>query len=220
MRKERGIMSQSIFKKLVAAIPVLALAATLAGCGGGGGNQTSTTNASNTGTGTATTTTTTVSASGTTLTQVERLARPAINEGLETANADLNAFNSIPPSSDVAALGTSAGSDAIATLIALGNNASQIQAIVAALIPDVMRIDTTITSGYTGGITFTGAPFTSNIATIPTGGRLILDDVIADTLAVLTHGAIVTDNVSYTGNNFAQGHQTLSTSFPYLAPPN
>lgn len=159
-------------------------------------------------------------AAGTTLVQSERLGRPAINEGLLITNDFLNAYNSIPPSSDVTALTTTpVGTEAIATLTALGNNAAQTNAIVAAFIPDVMRIDTTIVSTYAGGVTFTGAPFTSDIATIPTGGRLLADDVIDITLAVLTHAAITTDNVSYQGGgNVGQGHSPLSTTFPYMAP--
>src|SRR5207245_10888372 len=39
----------------------------------------------------------------TTYVQIERLARPAVNEGLVYTNDYLNAYNSIPPSSDLSA---------------------------------------------------------------------------------------------------------------------
>ena len=36
--------------------------------------------------------------------QVERLGRPAVNEGLVSTNAFLNAYNSIPPNQDITVL--------------------------------------------------------------------------------------------------------------------
>lgn len=205
-----------VIRSLSVAASTLGLAIVLAGCGGSGGS-----------TGTQPIPTGSlpnpapVEAATTTIVQVERLARPGINEGLLITNDFLNAFNAIAPTSDTAALSTAVGTEIVATLTALGNNSAAIGAIVNAFVPDVMRIDTTITSGYAGGVTFTGAAFTTDIASIPTGGRLILDDVIDITLTVLTHAAITTDNVSYTGGgNVGQGHSALSTSFPYLPTPH
>jgi hypothetical protein len=43
------------------------------------------------------------SSNGPTFVQIERLARPAVNEGLVTQNALLNAFNSVPPTADLSA---------------------------------------------------------------------------------------------------------------------
>ena len=154
--------------------------------------------------------------------QVERLARPAINEGLIVPNDFLNALNSVGPDFEAAALAgqqPAAGvagpivGDAIKTLKAVGNNDARANALVQAFLPDVMRIDTTKPSGYVNAVNAKGSPIT---------GRLLKDDVIDQTLSVLTNGAIKTDNVSYYGaqGNPGQGHQPLVSSFPYLALPN
>lgn len=218
------------FIKRFSVVPVLALLVMLVGCGGGGGstvnnNNSSTitaTNPSGQPPGVAVPVNAPVIAANTTLTQTERLGRPAINEGLVLTNDFLNAFNSIPPSQDAAALSGPVGAQIVAVLTAVGNTQTSIGALVNALIPDVMRIDTKITSGYTGGVTFVGAAFTTDIASIPSGGRLILDDVIDITLRLVLRNPAATDNINYTATpgNAATGHQPLSTSFPYLAPAN
>ncbi|NER99390.1 MAG: DUF4331 domain-containing protein, partial [Symploca sp. SIO1B1] len=78
---------------------------------------------------------------------------------------------------------------------------------------DVMRIDTSGTSGYGNELNAQGSPIR---------GRMLEDDVIDITLSVLTDGAIATDNVSYAGTpgNPSQGHDPLEPTFPYLALPN
>lgn len=52
-------------------------------------------------------------------TQIERLARPGINEALVRVNADLNAWNSIAPSLDLTTTATTVVADAAVTLEAL-----------------------------------------------------------------------------------------------------
>ena len=145
--------------------------------------------------------------------QFERLARPAINEGLIVTNDFLNAFNSIPPTADLTPAAAPVGAEAKATLKALGNDDARADALLSAFLPDVMRIDTTQASGYGLALNAKGSPIT---------GRLLKDDVIDVTLSVLTDGAITADNVSYEGtpDNPAQGHKPLETEFPYLALPN
>uniref|UniRef100_B8HRN7 DUF4331 domain-containing protein n=1 Tax=Cyanothece sp. (strain PCC 7425 / ATCC 29141) TaxID=395961 RepID=B8HRN7_CYAP4 len=145
--------------------------------------------------------------------QVERLARPAINEGLIVTNDFLNAFNSIPPSSDLSPAAAPVLAEAAKTLKALGNNTQEINTLVTALIPDVMRIDTTQPSGYVKGV---------NALNAPVRGRMLKDDVIDATLNLVTKGAVKSDNVSYSGpgGNPAQGHDPLVRNFPYLALPN
>jgi hypothetical protein len=154
--------------------------------------------------------------------QVERLARPAINEGLIVTNDFLNALNSVGPDFEAAALAGQQPAANIAgpivaeakqTLLAVGNNDARANALLGAFLPDVMRIDTTGPSGYANALNAKGSPIR---------GRLIEDDVIDITLSVLTNGAITSDNVSYEGTpgNPAQGHDPLATSFPYLAPAN
>ena len=90
-------------------------------------------------------------------TQVERLARPGINEALILTNDYLNALNSVGPDFEAAALkgeepaagiaGPIVG-EAIATLKAVGNDDERALALVKAFLPDVMRIDTSQASGY------------------------------------------------------------------------
>jgi Domain of unknown function (DUF4331) len=145
--------------------------------------------------------------------QVERLGRPAINEGLITSNNLLNAFNSVPPTADLTRAAAPIGAEATRTLKALGNNDERTKALLAAFLPDVMRIDTTGASGYANALNAKGSPIR---------GRMLKDDTIDITLSVLTNGAIKGDNVSYegTGGNPAQGHKPLEASFPYLALPN
>ncbi|MDJ0733395.1 MAG: DUF4331 domain-containing protein [Nostocaceae cyanobacterium] len=147
------------------------------------------------------------------LQQVERLARPGINEGLIVTNDFLNAFNSIPPTADLSDTAAPVGAEAKQTLKALGNDDARADALLGAFLPDVMRIDTTQASGYGKALNAKGSPIT---------GRLLKDDVIDTTLSVLTNGAVTTDNVSYEGTpgNPSQGHKPLEPQFPYLALPN
>jgi Domain of unknown function (DUF4331) len=145
--------------------------------------------------------------------QVERLGRPGINEGLITSNNLLNIFNSVPPTADLSPAAAPIGAEATRTLKALGNNDERTKALLAAFLPDVMRIDTTGASGYANALNAKGSPIR---------GRMLKDDTIDTTLSVLTNGAVKGDNVSYegTGDNPAQGHKPLEGSFPYLALPN
>lgn len=154
--------------------------------------------------------------------QVERLARPAVNEGLIVTNDFLNTLNSVDPAFEAAALAgqepaASAAApiidEAAQTLLALGNSDERASALLQAFLPDVMRIDTTGPSGYASALNAKGSPI---------AGRLLTDDVVDITLSVLTDGGITSDNVSYEGTpgNPAQGHDPLETSFPYLAPAN
>jgi hypothetical protein len=144
--------------------------------------------------------------------QVERLGRPAVNEGLVISQGFLAAFNSISPKQDLSDAAAPVRAEAKKTLLALGNSNDRANTLLAAFLPDVMRIDTNQKSGYVNAVNAKGAPIT---------GRLLLDDTIDQTLTVLT-GKPSSDNVSYNGvpGNPAQGHQPLVTQFPYLALPN
>ncbi len=145
--------------------------------------------------------------------QVERLGRPAVNEGLIINQSSLAAFNSIPPSADLSPGAASVRAEARNSLIAVGNDGTRADALLAAFLPDVMRIDTTQKSGYVNAVNAKGAPIT---------GRLLLDDTVDQTLAVLTNNnpQLSSDNVSYNGPGPSQGHQPLVPQFPYLALPN
>lgn len=155
-------------------------------------------------------------------TQVERLARPAVNEGLIVSNDFLNALNSVTPGFEAAALKGKKPAARIAgpivgeakrTLRAIGNDEQRATALIKAFLPDVMRIDTQGPSGYGNALNALGSPIR---------GRKLEDDVVDTTLSVLSNGAITTDNVSYAGTpgNPSQGHDPLEKKFPYLALPN
>jgi hypothetical protein len=155
-------------------------------------------------------------------TQVERLARPAINEGLVFTNDFLNALNMVSPDFEAAALAGQQPQAGIAgpivqevqqVLRAVGNDEARVNTLIGAFLPDVMRIDTLAPSGYGNALNASGSPIR---------GRMLMDDVIDITLSVVTNGGITTDNVSYAGTpgNPSQGHQPLIPSFPYLAPAN
>lgn len=163
--------------------------------------------------------------------QVERLGRPAINEGLFVTNDFLNAVNSITPEQDAGALVGPVFAEAAATLGALANIGTAFAAtppaagdVVAALIPDVMRIDTTLTSvgsAYANGAVAVGTTVR------PVAGRKLEDDVIDITYQVLTGVGGLGDGVPYTrpaagpgSTNPAIGHKPLIATFPFLAAPN
>jgi len=171
--------------------------------------------------------------------QVERLGRPAINEGLFVTNDYLNAVNSISPDQDAAALVGPVAAEAVSTLVALGDIGTKLGAtppapgdVVAALIPDVMRIDTTIASpagAYANQAVAVGT------AVRPVAGRKLEDDVMDITYQVLTGIAGVGDGVPYAkpvsgpgSTNPAIGHKLLhgqtaplgTATFPFLADPN
>lgn len=153
--------------------------------------------------------------------QIERLGRPAINEGLVLTNDYLNALNSVGPDFEAAALAGKQPAAGIAgpivaevkkVLMAVGNDDKRATALIAAFLPDVMRIDTTGPSGYANALNSKGSPIR---------GRKITDDVIDVTLSVVTNGAIKSDNVSYVGPNAGgTSHKPLLDTFPYLADPN
>lgn len=156
--------------------------------------------------------------------QVERLARPAINEGLILSNNLLNTWNSVGPDVDATSAATPLAAEATTVLKALGNSDAQTSALLGAFVPDVMRIDTTGESGYANALNTKGAPIR---------GRKITDDVIDITLAVVVPGGalstptatpipnVESDNVSYAGPNAGNtAHKPVKSAFPYLADPN
>lgn len=177
--------------------------------------------------------------------QIERLGRPAVNEGLVISNDKLLAFNSIPPTLDLATSNpavlavlqeASKVLDTVDTLEGAETFANGFDSqVVAGFLPDVMRIDTSKsipvgTSGYNGDFVLVEG----TQAAMLTGGRKLEDDVVDITLSYLVagdpSGAAVKDGVSYEGaaGNIAQGHKKLNgqtafngaATFPFLALPN
>lgn len=180
---------------------------------------------------------------GTSWVQVERLGRPAINEGLFVTNDYLNAVNSIRPDQDASALVGGVATEAVGTLQALGQIGTANGAtppspgdVVAALIPDVLRIDTTIASPV-GTAAYANGAVAVGTAVRPIAGRKIEDDVIDITYQVLTGVGGLGDGVPYyrptagagsanpaIGHNKLHGQASIganqSATFPFLADPN
>lgn len=155
--------------------------------------------------------------------QVERLARPAINEGLIRDNTLLNLWNSVGPDVDATTAAKPIADHATETLQALGNTTPQIQALFTQLLPDVMRIDTLKTSGYASS--FGGSTPLDNLSSpkkIPLGGRMITDDVMDITLFLIvpdqTNTAV--PNLRSDGVTYNAAHKAVLTEFPYLPAPN
>lgn len=168
--------------------------------------------------------------------QVERLARPAINEGLIISNDNLNAFNQIMPNQDLSEAAAPVLEEAAASLEAFdqldGSDDLTVEQITTAFLPDVMRVDTSLDiepgeTAYNHSV--------SGDKSILTSGRKLKDDVVDITLGLLVtgdpSGKPVDDNVSYEGveGNPAQGHSPLhgaqsahsdEATFPFLAEPN
>jgi hypothetical protein len=160
--------------------------------------------------------------------QVERLAQPAINEGLLVTNDLLNTLNAVGPEVEAALVepNNCAGAFAAAnpiiveaanTLLAFGNSPTQALAICNAFLPDVMRVDVTGPSGYAAAFSTPGGR--------PVRGRKITDDVIDITLSVIVPGSnqlLEHDNVGYDANPPINetGHRPLLPVFPYLPAPN
>jgi hypothetical protein len=185
--------------------------------------------------------------SGSGFVQVERLGRPAINEGLVVTNAFLNAYNSIAPSQDITVLTdpvnapflaeVNANLDAVDGLVAPAGDV-QNGDVIQAFLPDVMRVDTSrtialATSAYADGALAVGT------APRPISGRKLTDDVVDITLTVLgsPFGAQgpISDNVDYrdavtptpdgagqVDHDLLFGQTTVGggADFPYLPAPN
>lgn len=163
-------------------------------------------------------------------TQVERLGRPLINQGLVVSNDLLEAFNHIPPSEDLGPQAAPIVAEAEATLAAFGNSAARVQTLRNAFLPDVMRVDTTIatpvsTAAYSRDAVQVGdGPFDVRLV----AGRKIEDDVVDITLTIFFNTPR-SDNVDYGGLSLNRyKHQLLhgqavpggAASFPFLAPPH
>jgi hypothetical protein len=121
--------------------------------------------------------------------QVDRSGRPAINTVLIPA-ALKDAFNRGVPSNDRTAFGDAART----TLMALGNDAPTSAALADFLLPDILTIDTSDAGGFPNG-------------------RRLADDVIDIELALVSNGAVTTDEVPANDRPFLG-------AFPYLAPPH
>lgn len=145
--------------------------------------------------------------------QVERLARPAVNEGLIRENGLLNTYNEVGPEVDLTSAASSVRTEAVAVLTAFGNNATDttavslaknggailgsggINLIVENFLPDMMRIDMTVnTTGVRTANTVNGSYDPGGVAISPRGkligGRKPGEDVIDATLLYLVEKSV------------------------------
>jgi hypothetical protein len=165
--------------------------------------------------------------------QIERLARPAINEGLVITNDYLNAFNSIAPSQDLSPAAAPVLNEAGTVLtkvhnygVSAGLTPPAVSDVVAGFLPDVMRIDTRnrIAIGqwaYNGDAV--GADGVASQAML-TSGRKLEDDVMDITLSYLIAGnpacgpgqkCTIPDGVTYSGGtDCAHAGQGVNPSNP------
>lgn len=137
--------------------------------------------------------------------QIERLGRPAINEGLLLSNDYLNAFNGIPPSADLSAAATPVLTEA-GTVLGVINTfgtanslpAPAVADVVGGFLPDVMRIDTSLSIPAAGAAhdvatanaqqAYLHAAAAGSVVFL-VGGRKITDNVVNITLGYLFAGA-------------------------------
>ena len=161
-------------------------------------------------------------------TQIERLARPAINEGLVISNDYLNAFNAIPPTADLSDAAAPVRAEAVAVLTVvtglIGGGPTPTD-VANQFLPDVMRIDISNANPGVGASTSdANVGYISCVnATLPgpllCGGRKLEDDVIDITLNYIASGTptqpyTISDNITYTTTK-----SPLLAGFPYLAAP-
>ena len=170
-----------------------------------------------------------MASTGTTYTQVERLARPAINEGLIYTNANLNLWNSVGPALDLSPAGSGIVTEAggvLGLIKAAYTGGAPTANVVSGFLPDVMRIDTTKTftgqeSSYTAVTAKTAyAGCVSATKYILCGGRKLRDNTVQITLSYLAAGNFT--GVTYdpsTGTPSQAPKSLLTTGFPYEAAP-
>lgn len=149
--------------------------------------------------------------------QLERLARPAINEGLLISNSLLNTFNAIPPRLDLSQAAAPVASQAASVLDAVnkygtsaGLPAPAVADVATGFFPDVMRIDTSRSVSIGSWAYNSDAVIVDGTtsAAMLTGGRKLEDDVMDITLSYLIAGnpacgpsqsCTIPDGVSYAG---------------------
>jgi hypothetical protein len=204
-------------KKLIAAsLSALAIGAVV-GCGGSG-NSVKTTPKSGI---ISMWTTTSKSSDGTNYVQIDRLARPAVNEVFATvANNRHQVNDEDSPSQDSGQL----MNDIDSFLVSPCNRSSAIRGVIeSVLVPDVMKVDL----NQTGSAAYLGVE-TGGATGSKFGGRQLSDDVVDTSLGIIFGNTIPALGLAPDDNNeiptLTNDHVTdagkhfLST-FPYLGNP-
>ena len=191
-------MNRSISLSLCGLAGLFAMTA-LAGCGGGDNNG------------------------ATTYTQVDRLARPVVNEVFATVANNRHQVNDTDNPTDDGKAGKLTDDIQSFMMGTAGRSQATTDAVKSVLIPDVMKADLTKTgvAGYlgveTGGAT--GSTF---------GGRKLTDDVVDTSLGVVFGNTISAlglapdDNkeiAALTTDNVGAGGKHFTATFPYLGAP-
>jgi hypothetical protein len=135
---------------------------------------------------------------------LDRMGNPAVNVALVPFNRK-DEYNAASTHDDA---GGQFAADIVATLQALGTNASNINTLaeVAVLHGDFLRLNVSIPNSGPGGGHNPAASFPN--------GRRLRDDVIDILLNIITNGALTT------GDNVDANDVPLGNVFPFLAPPH
>lgn len=191
-------------QSLYLAVPVAILVGALvwSGCGGSGSS--------------------TPTASPATYTQIDRLARPAVNEVFATVANDRHEINDTDdPTNDVNQLANDIQTFMTGTA---GRSQAITNVVKSVLVPDVMVANlssTATTAAYLGVETngATGSTF---------GGRGLSDDVVATSLGIIFGNTVPTLGLapddgkeipSLTNDNVGPGLKHFTNTFPYLGAP-
>ena len=132
---------------------------------------------------------------------IDRMGNPAVNVALVPFNKK-NLYNASSTQDDAAGR---FANDIVATLTALGTNATNIGILASVAIThgDFLHLDVSIANTGTGGGTNAAAAFPN--------GRRLQDDVIDTLLNIITNGAITT------GDNVNANDLAFADTFPFLA---
>jgi hypothetical protein len=203
VRGDLTMRIQALYRTGPVALLVGALVWT--GCGGSGSSSNSTT-----------------TAPAATYTQIDRLARPAVNEVFATVANDRHEINDTDdPTNDINELANDIQTFMVGTA---GRSQAITNVVKSVLVPDVMVADlssTASTAAYlgveTGGAT--GSTF---------GGRGLTNDVVATSLGIIFGNTVPALKLapddgkeipSLTNDNVGPGGKHFTNTFPYLGVP-
>jgi hypothetical protein len=165
---------------------------------------------------------TTATASTATYTQIDRLARPAVNEVFATVANDRHEINDTDdPSNDINQL----ANDIQTFMVGTAGRSQAITTVVkGVLVPDVMtaNLSSTATKAAYLGVETGGATGSTF------GGRALTDDVVATSLGIIFGSTIPTLKLApddgkeipaLTNDNVGPGGKHFTSTFPYLGAP-
>ena len=160
----------------------------------------------------------------TTYSQVDRLARPVVNEVFATVANNRHQINDTDNPTDDASAGKLTDDIQSFMVGTAGRSQATTDVVKAVLIPDVMKADLSVsstTAAYLGAETggATGSKF---------GGRALTDDVVDTSLGVVFGNTISAlklapddgkEIATLTSDNVGPGGKHFTSTFPYLGAP-